>query len=138
MTSPDVELKGKLFHQPGKVLDYHVGVMTRDLAEQAQMAIKFQGQSSFRYERSLPTGEWSRSIKVRQARDAASGRYRSGYSVHDSGIVYGPWLEGVGSRNLTSRFKGYHTFRKVRDEIARKAPNALIPETRRMAKDLQK
>jgi hypothetical protein len=25
--------------------------------------------------------------------------------------TYGPWLEGVGSRNLTTRFKGYHSFR---------------------------
>ena len=25
--------------------------------------------------------------------------------------TYGPWLEGVGSRNQTTRFKGYHGFR---------------------------
>jgi len=24
---------------------------------------------------------------------------------------YGPWLEGTGSRNYTTRFKGYHSFR---------------------------
>jgi hypothetical protein len=30
-----------------------------------------------------------------------------GWEVHDQGIVYGPWLAGVGSRNRTSRFKGY-------------------------------
>lgn len=33
--------------------------------------------------------------------------------VHDSGVVYGPWLEGIGSRNATTRFKGYRTFRRV-------------------------
>ena len=34
--------------------------------------------------------------------------------VTDGGqIVYGPWLEGVGSRNNTTRFKGYHAFRKA-------------------------
>jgi hypothetical protein len=27
--------------------------------------------------------------------------------------VYGPWLEGVGSRNNTTRFKGYHAFRNA-------------------------
>jgi hypothetical protein len=37
--------------------------------------------------------------------------------VTDSGIVYGPWLEGIGSRNMTTRFKGYHTFRRIADEI---------------------
>lgn len=32
--------------------------------------------------------------------------------VHDRGIKYGPWLEGVGSRNYpVTRFKGYHAFR---------------------------
>jgi hypothetical protein len=27
-------------------------------------------------------------------------------------VIYGPWLEGVGSRNLSTRFKGYHAFRQ--------------------------
>lgn len=34
-------------------------------------------------------------------------------AVTDGGVVYGPWLEGVGSRNQTTRFKGYRTFREV-------------------------
>lgn len=33
--------------------------------------------------------------------------------IYDRGVVYGPWLEGTGSRNATSRFKGYRTFRKI-------------------------
>ena len=33
--------------------------------------------------------------------------------IHDTPCVYGPWLEGVGSRNATTRFKGYHTFRVI-------------------------
>ena len=34
--------------------------------------------------------------------------------VTDTPIVYGPWLEGTGSRNFPrTRFRGYHTFRKV-------------------------
>lgn len=38
-------------------------------------------------------------------------------SVHDSRVVYGPWLEGVGSRNATTRFKGYRTFRTVAQKL---------------------
>jgi hypothetical protein len=38
-------------------------------------------------------------------------------SVTDSGVIYGPWLEGVGSRNATTRFKGYHTFRIVGQQL---------------------
>lgn len=33
----------------------------------------------------------------------------------DKNIIYGPWLEGTGSRNRTTRFKGYASFRKTRD-----------------------
>lgn len=34
--------------------------------------------------------------------------------VSDDGrVAYGPWLEGVGSRNNTTRFKGYHAFRNA-------------------------
>ena len=39
--------------------------------------------------------------------------------VHDRGIVYGPWLEGVGSRNRTTRFKGYAAFRTARQQVAK-------------------
>ena len=35
----------------------------------------------------------------------------------DGGVVYGPWLEGVGSRNATTRFKGYSSFRKTGDYL---------------------
>lgn len=38
-------------------------------------------------------------------------------SVTDSGVVYGPWLEGVGARNKSTRFKGYSTFRRVTQRI---------------------
>lgn len=34
--------------------------------------------------------------------------------VDDGGVVYGPWLEGVGSRNSpVTRFRGYFSFRKA-------------------------
>jgi hypothetical protein len=31
--------------------------------------------------------------------------------------TYGPWLEGTGSRNVTTRFKGYHSFRQAGDDL---------------------
>jgi hypothetical protein len=33
--------------------------------------------------------------------------------VTDQGVIYGPWLEGVGSRNRSTRFKGYFHFRQT-------------------------
>jgi len=38
--------------------------------------------------------------------------------ITDGDVVYGPWLEGVGSRNSpVTRFPGYHTFRKVTQQL---------------------
>lgn len=41
--------------------------------------------------------------------------------IHDSKVIYGPWLEGVSSRNQTSRFKGYAMFRKAHQQLQRKS-----------------
>lgn len=45
--------------------------------------------------------------------------------IHDRGIVYGPWLEGVGSRNKTTRFKGYASFRRAYQDLVSRAPARL-------------
>lgn len=50
--------------------------------------------------------------------------------VDDRGIIYGPWLEGVGSRNKTTRFKGYWNWRNA-TRILQKYANDLS----RMAAD---
>lgn len=41
--------------------------------------------------------------------------------AHDRGVIYGPWLEGTGSRNKTTRFKGYAAFRKAAQMVDRMA-----------------
>ena len=130
-----VTLEGPLFTHGPQIVDYHVNLMSKELASQAELAIKFQGQASFRYESSPPTGAWARSIKTRTA--ATIGALK-GWEVHDSGIVYGPWLEGVGSRNYpVTRFRGYSTFRKVAQEIERKAPRMLLPDVKTMTRRLE-
>lgn len=63
---------------------------------------------------------------------AAHGYFQSGHynrsingrmvgSLHgvlnDSSVVYGPWLEGVSSRNETTRFRGYGIFRKTKEKL---------------------
>lgn len=56
-----------------------------------------------------PTGYYESNIMHTMAGDTSY--------VHDSNVIYGPWLEGTGSRNKTTRFKGYHTFRLVTQRI---------------------
>ena len=47
--------------------------------------------------------------------------------VHDSGVVYGPWLAGTGSRNApVTRFAGYNHWRKVAQRLQSEAPRVLI------------
>jgi hypothetical protein len=35
------------------------------------------------------------------------------WAIQDSGVIYGPWLAGTGSRNATTRFKGYAHWRRL-------------------------
>lgn len=44
------------------------------------------------------------------------------WEIHDNNVIYGPWLEGTGSRNFpVTRFRGYATFRRTAQEIDRRA-----------------
>ncbi len=63
-------------------------------------------------------------------RNASTGNYRRNISttvndlnglITDGGVVYGPWLEGISSRNAASRFKGYATFRRTGDWLREKS-----------------
>lgn len=44
-------------------------------------------------------------------------RLTVGRRVHDRGIAYGPWLEGTDPRNRTTRFPGYHSFRRAWEKM---------------------
>lgn len=37
--------------------------------------------------------------------------------IDGDNVIYGHWLEGTGSRNRTTRFKGYFTFRKTAQKM---------------------
>lgn len=60
-----------------------------------------------------PTGYYQSSIKVKHIGDDVE--------VDGDDVIYGPWLEGVGSKNQTTRFKGYFTFRKVAQALEAKS-----------------
>lgn len=56
--------------------------------------------------------------------------------VHDRGVVYGPWLEGTGSRNRTTRFKGYATFRTITQQTQNEVEALTLNEVSMTVKDL--
>lgn len=87
----------------------------RQFTREASLEIAKEGQSMWisQLNRSMkhPTGYYTSQIKI--------DRSGTTNKVHDSGVVYGPWLEGTGSRNRTTRFKGYHSMRKVNAKLDR-------------------
>jgi len=44
-----------------------------------------------------------------------------GWKIWDQEVIYGYWLEGIGSRNKTTRFKGYRTYRFMVGKIEARA-----------------
>ena len=86
------------------------GDWEREYAQKTEDAVRTIGQGMFKHS----TGNWSRHIETR-----AEGGHQD---VHDSNIIYGPWLEGTGSRNAPkTRFKGYSIFRKAAQRMQREA-----------------
>ncbi|MFI6251513.1 hypothetical protein [Streptomyces sp. NPDC051016] len=52
--------------------------------------------------------------------------------VHDQGVVYGPWLAGVGSRNFpVTRFRGYPHWRLAKQDVADRGPQIAEDAIRR-------
>jgi len=75
---------------------------------------------------------------------SAPPRYQSGINirhdgldrvVNDGGVIYGPWLEGVGSRNRTTRFKGYFSFRRAEQETDARVPEIVRPALDRLIRE---
>ena len=101
----------------GPLFDGRAKQAIRDFCREAEQEIADQGVEDVQHQldRVLkhPTGWYRSHIQT----DSAS----VGVEINDDGIIYGPWLEGVGSRNKTTRFKGYFTFRKVNQTLQRKA-----------------
>ena len=78
-----------------------------------------------------PTGYYESQIRVSTA---TSGDR----SVNDSGVVYGPWLAGVSSRNQTTRFKGYAHWRRATQRAQGKVVRTAQPGLRRGVKEMNR
>lgn len=92
-----------------RILDRYADDAEKEVAEEADELVTRYMHASFRH----PTGYYESQTRVRMR--------GSIHEVSDGGVVYGPWLEGTGSRNRTSRFKGYWMWRRASTVIERKA-----------------
>jgi|SoimicmetaTmtLPB_FD_contig_121_5220_length_4023_multi_2_in_0_out_0_7 hypothetical protein len=61
-----------------------------------------------------PTGYYESQVQVNRVSNDS-------FAITDGGVVYGPWLEGISSRNDATRFKGYATFRRVAERVEKRA-----------------
>lgn len=92
------------------VMDEAAEATEREVAQHGEIEVQKQLARHLKH----PTGRYQSSIHTRS--------FGAFHEVSDGGIVYGPWLEGTGSRNApVTRFRGYHSFRKAQAALERKA-----------------
>ena len=80
-----------------------------------------------------PTGFYSSKIKADVRVNAAATH---DVVVHDSDVIYGPWLAGTGSRNSDDGFRGYTHWRKTKQRLEVEAPKILIGTLRQLVRKL--
>lgn len=95
-----------------RAIDDYCDQAREDIAEVAEEYVLNEMGILFRH----PTGYYeSRVITDRVSADTSR--------VHDQGVVYGPWLEGVGSRNSpVTRFRGYSHWRRTKALVQARGP----------------
>jgi len=109
----DIELKGPVFTNPSAKVQDAMGDILQAAVEEGEKHLD-------EMLRPRPAGVY---LNVSTAEGGSVGNYRKNVQgkvegnlhalITDGGCVYGPWLEGVGSRNATTRFKGYSSFRRT-------------------------
>lgn len=114
---PDFTMRANV-HQRGPLFDGRAehalrafpDEVEKELAQEANRRVHKELHRVLKH----PTGYYESRVRAEP--------FASRWRVHDSRVVYGPWLEGTGSRNRTTRFKGYHHWRKVKALMERDAP----------------
>ena len=102
----------------GTVFTSRAAAVMQDMADEMGRTIADRGVDTVRAEFAKfvqhPTGHYSSQIHRTS--------FGSRHVIDDGGMIYGPWLAGVGSRNKTSRFKGYAHWRRAAQILARSIP----------------
>lgn len=101
----DIKFEGPALQNPEAVTSDIKEAVELELVLEAEKRVKARLSSVLKH----PTGYYRSRI--------VATRLQGNRGVSDSGVIYGPWLEGTGSRNKTTRFKGYSTFRMVRQQL---------------------
>lgn len=127
MPAVQITLRGPLFQSgmPKQVIDRAIDRTISELVAEGEKRVKQQLYVGH----GVRTGFYRRSIHG-ELLDSRHG------IIHDSKVVYGPWLEGTSRRNETTRFKGYAMFRNAVQGLQEIAPRLLNKHIRRASKEL--
>jgi hypothetical protein len=106
------------------IVDRNLAAAEMDVAEAGHGLVQTNLAGSLQN----PTGRYQRATQVRPG--------GGGHEVSDGGVVYGPWLEGVGSRNRSTRFKGYWSYRRAMQSLRGMAPRIISEHEDRMTREL--
>lgn len=101
------------------------GTADRVLSDWAQATAKALGDEGAALLRAFPMNKTGRARGGFQAnlRVLQQGPEARIPAPMITGVTWGPWLEGTSKRNESTGFKGYHLFRKTRQELQRRAPD---------------
>ena len=111
MINIHVDTSGPIFDgRAGFIVDRMVDDIAQEVAQAGEDLVQGRLAMSLRH----PTGRYQGCIRIENRGFATR-------IIDDSNIIYGPWLEGVGSRNRTTRFKGYASFRLAGQQLQRQA-----------------
>lgn len=113
MASIEVKTSGPVFDgRADRALVAYCHDASGEIAEYAETLVLTELGQVLRH----PTGYYESRVETERV-SADTNR------VHDSGVVYGPWLEGVGSRNApVTRFAGYSHWRRMKQLVQGQAP----------------
>lgn len=114
MTST-ITLRGPLFSGVAeRDLELAIASVQREVASYAEFQWQMNMTQSFQNPSNPPRYQ-SKINVMRREQDLVVNDGWPG-----SGLAYGPWLEGVGTRNATTRFKGYFAMRRAANSVAQK------------------
>ena len=128
---------GPLFERPTKIVKDTTRLFVQRMVELGEQRLDIMLSPR-------PKGVYL-SASEAKAGKATTGNYRRNVSgkvdhlqglITDGGVIYGSWLEGTSSRNVTTRFKGYASFRKtaqwMQKQVDIEAKNFVHQYTRRL------
>ena len=112
-TGAKIQMKGPLFRQAPEQIQKLGGRIIEDMVGkgEARLALMLRPRPGGVYLSAAQAGSRASTGNYRRNLTTAVSGLQG--TITDGGVIYGPWLEGLGSRNATTRFKGYASFRRV-------------------------